>query len=146
MCLHFMVDWAIITGDVRSLKISQQGQNVIYTTPARSVSYVEAAFNSTIHGVLVFGTSLSDNLDLFPSPVRALVFGGAGDDVVTGSQLGDTFFAGTGSDRLYGRGGADTIFAGMGAQSLLRVTKVMTSFLAAAMETNLPAAQGVTTL
>jgi Ca2+-binding RTX toxin-like protein len=48
-----------------------------------------------------------------------LLYGGAGNDTLTGStSLGDTLYGGSGNDTIRGRGGDDTLIGGYGADTL----------------------------
>ncbi len=50
---------------------------------------------------------------------RALLFGGAGNDALTGGSGSDLLFGQAGDDTLLGKGGADALFGGAGNDSLL---------------------------
>ncbi|HWB02831.1 MAG TPA: hypothetical protein VG796_07375 [Verrucomicrobiales bacterium] len=72
--------------------------------------------------IRVFGRGGIDTLmlDEFDGPLPpALLFGGAGNDLLAGGEGGDLLFGGAGDDILFGKGGADLLFGGVGNDSLL---------------------------
>jgi Ca2+-binding RTX toxin-like protein len=67
--------------------------------------------------IQVFGQGGNDTITLDESNgalPAAQVFGGAGNDVLTGGSGADLLFGGAGSDTLLGKGGADQLFGGAG--------------------------------
>lgn len=71
--------------------------------------------------VQIFGLSGNDNLALDEANgalPRANLFGGAGNDRLTGGSGGDLLFGQAGNDTLLGKGGADLLFGGADADVL----------------------------
>src|SRR5207248_666469 len=72
--------------------------------------------------VSVFGQAGNDTITLDeangPLP-KALLFGGAGNDVLTGGSGNDQLFGEAGSDTLLGKGGNDLLFGGAGNDVLV---------------------------
>src|SRR5215470_9986679 len=67
--------------------------------------------------IQVFGQAGNDTISLNeangPLPA-ALLFGGAGNDTLTGGSGDDQLFGGAGNDTLFGKGGNDLLFGGAG--------------------------------
>src|SRR6266536_1298471 len=67
--------------------------------------------------IQVFGQGGNDTITLDEANgalPRAQLFGGAGNDVLTGGSGADLLFGGAGNDTLLGKGGADQLFGGAG--------------------------------
>src|SRR5262249_26317485 len=67
--------------------------------------------------IVVFGQGGNDTITLDESNgalPAAELFGGAGNDVLTGGSGADLLFGGTGNDILNGKGGNDLLFGGAG--------------------------------
>jgi Ca2+-binding RTX toxin-like protein len=67
--------------------------------------------------IQIFGLAGNDNLSLDEANgalPRALLFGGAGNDVLNGGSGADQLFGESGNDILNGRGGTDFLFGGAG--------------------------------
>jgi Ca2+-binding RTX toxin-like protein len=67
--------------------------------------------------IQVFGKGGNDTISLDESNgalPAAQLFGGAGNDVLTGGSGADQLFGGAGSDTLFGKGGNDLLFGGAG--------------------------------
>src|SRR5262247_4187966 len=67
--------------------------------------------------IQVFGQGGNDTITLDESNgalPSAQLFGGAGNDVLTGGSGADLLFGGAGNDTLLGKGGADQLFGGAG--------------------------------
>ncbi len=71
--------------------------------------------------IQVFGTGGNDTISLDEAngalPVAQL-FGGAGNDIITGGSGNDELFGGAGDDNLIGKGGNDLLFGGDGNDTL----------------------------
>jgi Ca2+-binding RTX toxin-like protein len=70
----------------------------------------------------VFGQGGNDTITLNESNgalPAALLFGGAGNDVLTGGSGADELFGGAGNDTLFGKGGNDLLFGGAGNDTLI---------------------------
>lgn len=72
-------------------------------------------------GIEVFGRAGNDTIDLSGigldsqgEPIISRVFGGDGNDVLTGGAGNDVLLGGNGDDRLNGMGGTDYLFGGAG--------------------------------
>jgi Ca2+-binding RTX toxin-like protein len=76
---------------------------------------------ANINLIEAFGGAANDTLAVDetngPMP-HANLFGGAGNDVLTGGSGNDQLFGGTGNDVLNGRGGNDLLFGGAGDEVL----------------------------
>ncbi|WP_439630410.1 calcium-binding protein [Gemmata sp.] len=71
--------------------------------------------------ISVFGQGGNDTISLVETNgalPRANLFGGAGNDVLTGGSGTDQLFGQTGNDTLLGKGGADLLFGGAGNDAL----------------------------
>jgi Ca2+-binding RTX toxin-like protein len=71
--------------------------------------------------IRVFGEGGNDTISLVESNgalPAAMLFGGAGNDTLTGGSGADLLFAGTGNDSALGKGGADLLFGGAGNDTL----------------------------
>jgi Ca2+-binding RTX toxin-like protein len=69
----------------------------------------------------VIGTGGNDTITLVETNgalPAAQLFGGAGNDVITGGSGGDQLFGGAGNDTLLGKGGNDQLFGGAGNDTL----------------------------
>src|SRR5262249_42233109 len=67
--------------------------------------------------ILVFGEAGNDRIsmnDANGALPTAFLFGGAGNDVLTGSSAADLIFGEAGDDTLQGKGGNDFLFGGTG--------------------------------
>jgi Ca2+-binding RTX toxin-like protein len=67
--------------------------------------------------IQVFGKGGNDTISLDESNgalPAAQLFGGAGNDVLTGGSGADQLFGGAGNDTLFGKGGNDLLFGGAG--------------------------------
>ncbi len=75
---------------------------------------------ANIGGVFVLGDDGNDTLTLtsLPTNVGGIVYGGRGDDVLTGSGGNDILLGGAGDDRLLGLAGADVLIGGEDSDSL----------------------------
>jgi hypothetical protein len=60
----------------------------------------------------------NDRVSAAKLPIRVRIEGGAGDDVLTGSNVMDALVGGPGNDRLSGGFGRDVLFGGSGADRL----------------------------
>jgi len=72
--------------------------------------------------IQVFGTSGNDMISLDESNgalPAAQLFGGAGNDTLTGGSGNDQLFGGAGNDTLIGKGGNDLVFGGDGNDTLI---------------------------
>jgi murein DD-endopeptidase MepM/ murein hydrolase activator NlpD len=111
--------FVVLSANERSISVSSDGRYVHYHTPYRTLSFLEAAFNDTsLNETLVFGSSLIDNIDLFPSFTRSVIFGRGGGDQIIGSNFSDMIFESGGAGQAFGRGGADSLFGGSGGGTL----------------------------
>jgi Ca2+-binding RTX toxin-like protein len=81
---------------------------------------VSTIANTTL--VRVFGLKGNDSITISdangPMPPSSL-FGGEGDDILTGSNNADDLDGGPGNDTLVGKGGADRLFGGPGNDTLI---------------------------
>jgi len=71
--------------------------------------------------IQVFGLGGNDTVRLDETGgalPRSIVFGGAGNDALTGGSGGDLLFGQAGSDTVLGQGGADLLFGGAGNDAL----------------------------
>ena len=69
----------------------------------------------------IFGQGGNDTITLNESNgalPAAQIFGGAGNDVITGGSGGDMLFGQSGNDTLLGKGGFDLLFGGAGNDTL----------------------------
>lgn len=66
----------------------------------------------------VLGSASSDSFDFSTRTESLAIFGLAGDDMIVGTQAGDTLFGGAGDDVLDGRGGDDVLVDTLGANDL----------------------------
>src|SRR5499426_236481 len=72
--------------------------------------------------IQVFGQGGNDTITLDESNgalPAAQLFGGAGNDVLTGGSGADLLFGGAGNDTLFGKGGNDLLFGGAGNDTLI---------------------------
>jgi Ca2+-binding RTX toxin-like protein len=72
--------------------------------------------------IQVFGQGGNDTITLDEANgalPAALLFGGAGNDVLTGGSGADQLFGGAGNDTLLGKGGNDLLFGGAGNDTLI---------------------------
>ena len=72
--------------------------------------------------IQVFGNGGNDTISLDESNgalPAAQLFGGAGNDVLTGGSGADQLFGGAGNDTLNGKGGDDLLFGGAGNDVLI---------------------------
>ena len=72
--------------------------------------------------IQVFGNGGNDTISLDESNgalPAAQLFGGAGNDVLTGGSGADQLFGGAGNDTLLGKGGNDLLFGGAGNDTLV---------------------------
>ena len=72
--------------------------------------------------IQVFGQGGNDTITLDESNgalPAAQLFGGAGNDVLTGGSGNDQLFGGSGNDTLLGKGGDDLLFGGSGNDTLI---------------------------
>src|SRR6266853_3094358 len=72
--------------------------------------------------IQVFGNGGNDTISLDESNgalPAAQLFGGAGNDVLTGGSGADQLFGGAGNDTLLGKGGNDLLFGGAGNDTLI---------------------------
>jgi Ca2+-binding RTX toxin-like protein len=71
--------------------------------------------------IRVFGLGGNDTITLNEANgalPAATLFGGAGNDTLTGGSAGDLIFGGSGDDTLLGKGGVDFLFGGAGSDTL----------------------------
>src|SRR5436190_7903892 len=71
--------------------------------------------------IQIFGLGGDDTLSLDETNgvlPQANIFGGAGNDTLTGGSANDFLFGDAGDDRLLGKGGADFLFGGTGNDTL----------------------------
>jgi len=71
--------------------------------------------------IQVFGTGGNDTITLDETNgalPAAQLFGGAGNDILTGGSGNDLLFGGSGNDILLGKGGNDMLFGGAGNDTL----------------------------
>src|SRR5499433_1690583 len=76
--------------------------------------------NTTL--IQVFGQGGNDTITLDEANgalPAAQLFGGAGNDVLTGGSGADLLFGGAGNDTLFGKGGNDLLFGGAGNDTLI---------------------------
>jgi hypothetical protein len=105
--------------------IRVEGTTLTYTPPARLLDdaryFIEIAagtltdldgvpLNNGYHVIGDFHTALS--------PIPVDIIGGAGDDIIGGSELGDFLDGAGGADWIRGRGGDDIMYGGDGNDSL----------------------------
>ena len=72
--------------------------------------------------IQVFGQGGNDTITLDEANgalPAALLFGGAGNDLLTGGSGADQLFGGAGNDTLLGKGGNDLLFGGAGNDTLI---------------------------
>src|SRR6516164_2147787 len=72
--------------------------------------------------IQVFGTGGNDTISLDETNgalPAAQLFGGAGNDVITGGSGNDELFGGAGNDTLIGKGGNDQMFGGAGNDRMI---------------------------
>ncbi len=72
--------------------------------------------------IRVFGRGGNDTLSLVETNGAlppAVLFGGAGNDTLTGGSGADLLFGGTGNDAVLGKGGSDLLFGGAGNDTLI---------------------------
>lgn len=69
-------------------------------------------------GVVVFGNDGADTITASNLSVGFEIYGGEGDDYLTGGNGADTLDGGEGRDRLLGGTGNDTLLGGAGADTL----------------------------
>jgi Ca2+-binding RTX toxin-like protein len=75
--------------------------------------------NSTFAGSLIVdGGDGNDTINLLAWTLPATVFGGLGNDILTGGSVGDSLDGGDGNDVITGGGGNDTIQGGSGNDNL----------------------------
>jgi VCBS repeat-containing protein len=71
-----------------------------------------------ISGSTVFGTPGNDEVGSPDEHQPQTVYGGAGDDIVTGGTGVDTLYGGSGTDTINGNNGGDTIYGGSGNDTI----------------------------
>jgi VCBS repeat-containing protein len=71
-----------------------------------------------ISGSTVFGTPGNDEVASPDEHQPQTVYGGAGDDIVTGGTGVDTLYGGSGTDTINGNNGGDTIYGGSGNDTI----------------------------
>jgi Ca2+-binding RTX toxin-like protein len=91
------------------------------THPNTDTTYVTCT--GTVDGVWVYGDDGDDILDILVdrTPVSypiSFIHGGAGNDVVLGTDLSDVIYGEDGNDTLFGYGEDDTIIGGSGADRI----------------------------
>jgi uncharacterized delta-60 repeat protein len=69
--------------------------------------------------VVIFGQSGDDVINAASSPVPVEIYGGAGNDTLTGGTRNDILIGSGGADRLVGNGGRDVLIGGRGADRIL---------------------------
>jgi Ca2+-binding RTX toxin-like protein len=106
-----------VTGDSldNSVQISRNaaGQILVNGGAIAVVGGAPTVANTT--AIQVFGLAGNDTLTLNEANgalPRALLFGGAGNDVLTGGSGADQLFGQAGNDTLLGKGGTDLLFGG----------------------------------
>ena len=68
--------------------------------------------------VVVYGQDGNDQIRAGDSPVPVVLFGGSGNDRLSGSRFNDILIGGDGNDDLYGSNGNDVIVGGAGKDNL----------------------------
>ncbi len=63
---------------------------------------------------LIDASALFANYTGSPTDVGVTIYGGAGDDTIKGTQIGDYLAGGSGNDHIYGNGGDDQIYGDSG--------------------------------
>jgi len=112
-----------IAGESPHLRV--EGASLIYTPPERLLHdtryFIEigAGTLTDLHGVpLNNGYNITGDFHTGLSPIPVDIVGGAGDDTIGGSELGDFLDGAGGTDWIRGRGGDDIMYGGDGDDSL----------------------------
>ncbi|GDY09186.1 hypothetical protein LBMAG52_26720 [Planctomycetia bacterium] len=97
--------------------------SVAVASPTLNVTFngkVQKFLIANIVGIVIQGNDGNDTITLtsLPVGVGGILYGGLGDDVLTGSAGNDILLGGDGYDRLLGMGGADVLIGGEGCDSL----------------------------
>ncbi len=97
--------------------------SVAVVSPTLNVTFngkVQKFLIANIVGIVIQGNDGNDTITLtsLPVGVGGILYGGLGDDVLTGSAGNDILLGGDGYDRLLGMGGADVLIGGEGCDSL----------------------------
>jgi uncharacterized delta-60 repeat protein len=71
-------------------------------------------YTGTISRVIVTGQAGNDHIDASAFDVPVEIYGGAGNDRLTGGSAADILVGGTGDDRIAGNGGQDLLIGGRG--------------------------------
>ncbi|WP_426152976.1 M10 family metallopeptidase C-terminal domain-containing protein [Pseudomonas sp. DC3000-4b1] len=79
------------------------------------------------HGVVITGTASSNTLTAV-DPADTLLYGGGGNDRLTGGAYDDLLYGGVGSDRLTGGAGADTFRYTQASDSVRGASDLITDF------------------
>jgi Ca2+-binding RTX toxin-like protein len=124
---------ATFSPDARLLSVSgDDGDNVIVTSRDAAGQILVNGGAVPVTGgtptvantsvIEIFGTGGNDTISLDEANgalPAAHLFGGAGNDVLTGGSGNDLLFGGTGNDILNGKGGDDLLFGGAGNDVLI---------------------------
>ncbi|MFO1162169.1 MAG: calcium-binding protein [Reyranellaceae bacterium] len=105
--------------DIIKLSRNAAGQILVNGGAITVIGGTPTVANTTL--MQVFGQAGNDTITLDESNGAlppANLFGGAGNDVVTGGSGGDKLFGQTGNDTLLGKGGNDLLFGGDGDDTL----------------------------
>jgi Ca2+-binding RTX toxin-like protein len=101
---------------------------IVFGSAGRLVGHVKLTVNGVVQGtfsgfdeIIVFGLEGDDSVNLGLTTVPGCLFGGPGDDILTGGKGPDTFVPGPGDDRLDGRTGHDSVIYTFAPQGV-RVT------------------------
>jgi len=117
-------------GSFTASSVVTQVIEVSYTDANGSGSFIiNGAVNARVHDtMLITGTDGADTITIddsngafgldVNSGVTPYVYGGFGDDTITGSALGDTLLGGDGGDTLNGGAGDDALTGGAGDDTL----------------------------
>jgi Ca2+-binding RTX toxin-like protein len=78
------------------------------------IEFVQS-YTAPINRVVLFGGAGNDVIDASALNVTAEIYGGTGDDTITGGSAADILVGGDGNDVLAGNGGRDLLIGGRGA-------------------------------
>jgi Ca2+-binding RTX toxin-like protein len=106
-------DRIVVTRDATRLIISRRLEDSPWM-----ITYIPLT-GPAITEIRVWGRDGSDNIDLSGLSIAAVVYGGNGNDVITGGSRNDLLMGGTGNDSITGGAGDDFLVGGDGADRLV---------------------------
>ena len=105
-----------VTGN-KALVLNNFGANAVFGDPTPLAS-IETWTGNGMGVVGTAGINLLNFVNVNNATNLGIIDGGAGDDVINGTQVGDKLVGGLGNDKVWGNGGDDFLNGGLGADDI----------------------------